>query len=430
MPTPRLPTAFATTAYSRATFDPALAQPGTGMDLDFRQAGAPEPGDWAEFARQYNALPDEPMPSSLYVWGAGTFGLELVRRLNDAGTRVLAVVDRNPRFQADGVAGLPCLSPDELLSRAPAAVALGMHNGSVADLATLVSRLQSSGFDTWLPQRLWRAAAHSGRRWPAAFWLDAPFWGQQDPQHALDEARTVLECFADEASARVFWGELCARALDKVSLRAAPEARQYAPASLPPWSQPVRLVDAGAYDGDTLRGFAQSGIKIEQSLCFEPDQANFEALQAARSDGGAMMCWPLGLSDRTKSLRFHAGNGTASRASEDGDTIIQCVALDETAPHFPATLLKMDIEGAELDALRGAEKLIARSGCAMAISAYHTPDHLWKVPLLMHRQAPHHPLFLRAHAYGGFETVAYALPPEVASHLRTAAAHGGGHAIR
>ena len=102
-----------------------------------------------------------------------------MRRLNDAGTRVLAVVDRNPRFQADGVAGLPCLSPDELLSRAPAAVALGMHNGSVADLATLVSRLQSSGFDTWLPQRLWRAAAHSGRRWPAAFWLDAPFWGSR-----------------------------------------------------------------------------------------------------------------------------------------------------------------------------------------------------------------------------------------------------------
>ena len=50
-----------------------------------------------------------------------------------------------------------------------------------------------------------RAAAHSGRRWPAAFWLDAPFWGSRI-QHALDEARTVLECFADEASARVFWG--------------------------------------------------------------------------------------------------------------------------------------------------------------------------------------------------------------------------------
>lgn len=263
------------------------------------------------------------------------------------------------------------------------------------------------------------AAARVGRNWPAAFWLDGSFYGQQDPREALDEARAVLECFADEASARVFWGELCARALDKVSLRAAPEARQYAPASLPSWPQPVRLIDAGAYDGDTLRAFAQCGLSIEKSLCFEPDQANFAALQAARTSARDMMCWPLGLSDRTKLLRFHAGNGTASRTGHDGDAIIQCVSLDETAPDFPATLLKMDIEGAELDALRGAEGLIARTGCAMAISAYHTPNHLWKVPLLMHRLAPQHPMVLRAHAYGGFETVAYALPPEAADHLRT-----------
>lgn len=418
MPIPQLPTALPATAYSRAAFDPAIAERSTGMDLDFGAAGAPEPGDWTEFVRQYNALPDEPLPSAAYVWGAGAFGLELVRRLTEAGTRVLAVVDRNPALHAHGVAGLPCLSPEELLSRTPAAVALGIHNGST-DLATLVTRLRSSGFDVWLPQRLWRAAARVGRNWPAAFWLDGPFYGQQDPREALDEARAVLECFADEASARVFWGELCARALDKVSLRAAPEARQYAPASLPSWPQPVRLIDAGAYDGDTLRAFAQCGLSIEKSLCFEPDQANFAALQAARTSARDMMCWPLGLSDRTKLLRFHAGNGTASRTGHDGDAIIQCVSLDETAPDFPATLLKMDIEGAELDALRGAEGLIARTGCAMAISAYHTPDHLWKVPLLMHRLAPQHPMVLRAHAYGGFETVAYALPPEAADHLRT-----------
>ena len=347
---------------------------------------------------------------------------ELVRRLNDAGTRVLAVVDRNPRFQADGVAGLPCLSPDELLSRAPAAVALGMHNGSVADLATLVSRLQSSGFDTWLPQR--RAAAHSGRRWPAAFWL-TPILGQQDPQHALDEARTVLECFADEASARVFWGELCARALDKargprpkrgnMRPRACRRGRNPFAWSMPAPTTATRPRLRTKWHKDRAKPLFRTGSGQLRSVAGR-------ALRRRR-----MMCWPLGLSDRTKSLRFHAGNGTASRASEDGDTIIQCVALDETAPHFPATLLKMDIEGAELDAAR-CRKVDCTPGCAMAISAYHTPDHLESAA----SDAPPSttPSAVRAHAYGGFETVAYALPPEVASHLRTAAAHGGGHAIR
>jgi hypothetical protein len=131
-----------------------------------------------------------------------------------------------------------------------------------------------------------------------------------------------------------------------------------------------------------------------------------------------LIALPLALAECAKQLRFSAGEGAGSRSSNDGAAVVQCVALDQMAPHFPATLLKMDIEGSELDALNGARTLIARSGCSMAISAYHEPDHLWRVPLLMHELAPELPLFLRAHAFNGFDTVAYALPAAARELLR------------
>jgi len=38
----------------------------------------------------------------------------------------------------------------------------------------------------------------------------------------------------------------------------------------------------------------------------------------------------------------------------------------------------MDIEGAEIDALQGAKKIIQKSNPMLAICVYHKPNHLWK----------------------------------------------------
>ena len=42
--------------------------------------------------------------------------------------------------------------------------------------------------------------------------------------------------------------------------------------------------------------------------------------------------------------------------------------------------IKMDIEGAEVRAIRGARATIARDHPRMALSAYHEPDHAVEIP--------------------------------------------------
>src|SRR5207237_2654852 len=59
------------------------------------------------------------------------------------------------------------------------------------------------------------------------------------------------------------------------------------------------------------------------------------------------------------------------------ETIDDRVASDGLTP---VTFIKMDIEGAELNALKGAEKTLRLWKPQLAISVYHRLEHFWQVP--------------------------------------------------
>jgi hypothetical protein len=72
----------------------------------------------------------------------------------------------------------------------------------------------------------------------------------------------------------------------------------------------------------------------------------------------------------------------------------------------------MDIEGAELQALRGAARLIRDHQPVLAVCAYHYNEHLWQLPMLMQELWPGYRIVLRRYAEQCWETVYYAVPPE------------------
>jgi hypothetical protein len=73
--------------------------------------------------------------------------------------------------------------------------------------------------------------------------------------------------------------------------------------------------------------------------------------------------------------------------------------------------MKFDIEGAEIEALRGARKILTADSPVLAVCAYHKSEHLYEIPLLIHAIQPDYRLFLRRYAEGAFELVWYAVPP-------------------
>jgi FkbM family methyltransferase len=190
---------------------------------------------------------------------------------------------------------------------------------------------------------------------------------------------------------------------------------QYFPADVPRSECGTSFVDCGAYTGDTLASALQQRIPLEQAYAFEPDLENFARLARfarglSKKSGLRIDLWPCAVGEHTRLERFASGQGESSRLSEAGNEIAPSVALDDALVGASVTDIKMDIEGAEIGALRGATELIGRARPRLSICVYHTPSHLWDAPLLVNELDLSYDLYLRVHGRSSFDVVMYAIP--------------------
>jgi len=179
-------------------------------------------------------------------------------------------------------------------------------------------------------------------------------------------------------------------------------------------------MDCGAYDGDSIRLFLErTGQRYRRIIALEPDPQNREALRrfagAAESSIHDLAILPFAVSDHTGTDSFNANGSVGSSLWSNSEGIsIECRRIDDIANLEPPTFIKMDIEGAEPDALEGARSTIRKARPILAVCAYHKCEHLWKIPLMLHDILPEYNLHLRRYAEDCWETVYYAIPPEKA----------------
>ena len=121
----------------------------------------------------------------------------------------------------------------------------------------------------------------------------------------------------------------------------------------------------------------------------------------------------LGVSDENKEVMFCA-NGSESAHIEDiantstSENKIQVVTLDEVLKSETVTFIKMDIEGEEINALKGAVNIIAEQKPRLAISAYHEGSPMIDIAYLLLKIVPEYRLILRNYSILTNETVMYA----------------------
>ena len=171
----------------------------------------------------------------------------------------------------------------------------------------------------------------------------------------------------------------------------------------------ITYVDAGAYDGDTylkISGLAD----VSNAFLFEPDPGNYQKLIGNVRGREGVVCLPCGLSDRHEILSFNAGVGESGQITADGSEHVLVLPLDNLLPNMKIDMIKMDIEGSEAAALKGAARIIKKSRPVLAFSLYHNASDVWELPELVDRLHPDSKLYIRQHHYNTFETVLYAVP--------------------
>jgi FkbM family methyltransferase len=191
----------------------------------------------------------------------------------------------------------------------------------------------------------------------------------------------------------------------------------YLPLDILSLNKNERFLDCGATGGEmTQEVLRKCGNHFSEFHAIEADQISFKKLQnyfdhLPHEIKKKLILHNCAVGGKRCVVRFSNTGQTGSKISDEG-IAVECFPVDELFADAALTFLKMDIEGAEYDALLGAREVIERDQPILAICVYHTQNDIWRIPLLVHDMLPKHKLYLRAYEGDGFQTVMYAVPPD------------------
>jgi FkbM family methyltransferase len=335
--------------------------------------------------------------------GAGILGRKALGALRREGVEPEGFADNDPFLAGAGVDGIPVL---------PLANAVAQWGLDALYVVTIFRPLDGEGMKERLQCLETLGCRRTSSFLPLAWRYHGllPHFAADLPSKLLehsDQIRHVAALWSDEKSCEIFRQQLGWRLRGDFTSIAKPAEDQYFPKDLIVMHQNERVVDGGAFDGDTLccmpGGFAKA-------WAFEPDPFNAAKLSSRVDNRVTVYRTALGKSLARSA--FRALGSTASCRGSDGNIEVEVNRLDDVLAFESPTFLKLDVEGDELAALEGGRAMLSRAQPTVAVCLYHRPADLWEIPLFLHEVLPKHRLHLRSHDYDGFELVAYAVPSE------------------
>lgn len=175
------------------------------------------------------------------------------------------------------------------------------------------------------------------------------------------------------------------------------------------------FIDAGCFDLETSMEFKRRCPCVKKIYAFEPDPDGYQrCVERKRSEAlSEAELLPYGVWSERTTLYFYARNDPASRVSAVGTVSVPVISIDEAIdPGDRVTIMKMDIEGSELEGLKGARKTIQRDKPKLAICIYHRLEDMTEIPLYIKELVPEYKLYVRHHSSCDSETVLYAVLPQ------------------
>ena len=231
---------------------------------------------------------------------------------------------------------------------------------------------------------------------------DLPVAGEGlfDKQYYVDheaQLQKTLAILADEQSRKVFQDVISYKLSGKIGYLAdceTPAADNWA--LLAPAADKA-YVDLGAYTGDTVLDYlaACSGPCDPSILAVEPEPRNSRKLKETVAAAGLTRCRCVQavIGDSVGTAEISKGAGRGSRSTK---TVPVCAeTLDHLLDGARTDIVKMDVEGSEAAAIRGAAFTIQKYRPAMLIAAYHRTEDLWAIPQQVLALRPDYRVFLR-----------------------------------
>jgi FkbM family methyltransferase len=344
----------------------------------------------------------------ILIYGAGGNGRRVLGVLEKRKYRVKGFIDKNPQSSVDGYA---FLSPNEMATiqnKDSYLLVISVFN-AFTDTCLLVKECRLMGYNHIVSFiDLFR---HFENDFGHSFGLSS----DSTILNARNEIMDAFSLLCDAESREAFVSTIAFRLTGDYCRMPVPSmGAQYFDTSVKGLRKPEVFVDVGAYTGDTIGDLYRAFGGIDTIIAFEADPVNYiRLLENVRrmmpTPARSFLPLPLGVWSEFAQLALTEGKGVASAIATDGTRQVQCIDLDSLLRQFQPDFVKMDIEGAESNAVRGESELIRECAPNQAICVYHHPDHLWSIPLYLRSLTAKYTYSIRVHQLNGFETVLYAV---------------------
>jgi FkbM family methyltransferase len=353
-----------------------------------------------------------PSNQPLILFGAGHLGRTMLAGLRKIGIEPAAFADDTPSKSGTMLDGVCVLAPEDAASR------FGRDSAWVVTILNPEHRyLQSRHRLRQMGCRRISSFLHLAWQHPEIL---LPYYQFDLPDNILRNSSRIREAFqllADDESRQQFIAHLRFRLrLDYDALPPTAESPYFPQAIVLPLPDDVVFVDCGAYTGDTVCRFLEvQGNTFKSVIAIEPDRTNFEELTrfVKSLDPGVanrIGVHQLALGEHEGTARFNGLGNMSAAVSASGSERVTIMPLDRLLPRERNMYIKFDIEGAELDALKGSGKLLTDCAPLLAVCVYHRPDDLWDIPLFIHSVNPDYRFFLTTEGTDGMDVVCYAVP--------------------
>ena len=345
------------------------------------------------------------------LFGAGRFSRALLPVMRRKGLEPAWLVDNNPALSGKKLEGVE-IRPASSLHETDDRLVLIM----TTHVQTMAQACQHAGVKRWA----WFTDIHEVFGKSSIVISAARVLSEPD----IDRLCSILE--GSEESLRTLKQALACRVTGDPQDLPTCFPGQYFADDIVSNSCYSHFVDCGAYNGDTLREWISRKVRMflpEQIRyhAFEPDQDNFSLLKKMVAElpeylSSRITLYASAVGDMPGSVgMIQGGPGTELSEGCDSGMRAQIVRLDDVLANEKIGAIKMDLEGYEPLALKGARGIIEKQRPVLLVSIYHRPEHLWKIPLWINDLGLGYRIFLRHHDTTSSETVCYAVPPFIAT---------------
>ena len=188
---------------------------------------------------------------------------------------------------------------------------------------------------------------------------------------------------------------------------------QYFPHDIVVLNDKEVIVEAGSNDGSTLKDMLRKTEgKFKRIYCFEPDLLCISSLEKIINETNKPITLiKKGVGAASGEMKFKTDSvhgGSKIVYSGRYDYKIDVTTIDEEIKQH-VSMIKMNIEGLELDALKRCKRILSEDAPRLAICVYHRINDIIEIWKFLKKTQPQYKFYLRHHNWGATETVLYAI---------------------